>query len=87
MQNTSGLPQGPSLRCEAVWRRQRNDACCGEATFPVRSSAARSPSRSAPCMIRPWGYIGMALARNERMTPSVKRVGLRSPLFARRTIF
>ena len=33
------------------------------------------------------GYIGMGLARNELMTPSVKRVGLRSPLFARRTIF
>src|SRR5215813_9659086 len=29
----------------------------------------------------------MGLARNELMTPSVKRVGLRSPLFARRTIF
>jgi len=33
------------------------------------------------------GYIGMGVARNELMTPSVKRVGLRSPLFARRTIF
>src|SRR4051794_4905710 len=32
-------------------------------------------------------YIGMGLTRNELMTPSVKRVGLRSPLFARRTIF
>jgi hypothetical protein len=29
----------------------------------------------------------MGVARNELMTPSVKRVGLRSPLFARRTIF
>jgi hypothetical protein len=33
------------------------------------------------------GYIGMGLARNELMTPSVKRAGLRSPLLARRTIF
>jgi hypothetical protein len=33
------------------------------------------------------GYIGMGLARNELMTPSVKRVGLRSPFFARRMIF
>jgi hypothetical protein len=33
------------------------------------------------------GYIGMGLARNELMTPSVKRVGLHSPPFARRTIF
>ncbi len=32
------------------------------------------------------GYIGMGLARNELMTPSVKRAGLRSPLFARRMI-
>src|SRR5437588_398066 len=29
----------------------------------------------------------MGLARNELMTPSVKRVGLRSPFFARRMIF
>jgi hypothetical protein len=29
----------------------------------------------------------MGLTRNELTTPSVKRVGLRSPLFARRTIF
>jgi hypothetical protein len=29
----------------------------------------------------------MGLARNELMTASVKRVGLHSPLFARRTIF
>jgi hypothetical protein len=29
------------------------------------------------------GYIGMGLARNELMTPSVKRVGLRSPHQAR----
>ena len=33
------------------------------------------------------GYIGMGLARNELMTPSVKRVGLHSPFFARRMIF
>jgi hypothetical protein len=32
-------------------------------------------------------YIGMGLARNELMIASVKRVGLHSPLFARRTIF
>jgi hypothetical protein len=33
------------------------------------------------------GYTGMGLARNELITPSIKRVGLHSPLFARRTIF
>jgi hypothetical protein len=33
------------------------------------------------------GYIGLGLARNELMTPSVKRVELHSPFFARRTIF
>jgi hypothetical protein len=33
------------------------------------------------------GYIGMGLTRNELTASSVNRVGLRSPLFARRTMF
>src|SRR5436190_2047189 len=31
--------------------------------------------------------VGIGFARKERITPSVNRVGFRSPLFARRTIF
>src|SRR5215472_8911332 len=33
------------------------------------------------------GYAGMRLARNELITLSIKRFGLHSPPFARRTIF
>jgi hypothetical protein len=77
------------------WRDERNlHPGNGNALSDVLEDRASPGNGRARCMItagdRPGGtegYIGRGLARNELMTPSVKRVGLRSPFFARRRIF